>query len=115
MARRVCEKFRELYQWKTDYFPDVKQNAARYRAISPVHQAAAVKAPVLLVHGHKDQRVDIAQSELMARALRNAGKSVEIVKDAEGIHGLPDEKLRRTYYEQVTAFILKHAPPDKLP
>ena len=114
-TRSDREKFRELYQWKTDYFPDVKQNAARYRAISPVHQAAAVKAPVLLVHGRKDQRVDIAQSELMARALRNAGKSVEIVKDAEGIHGLPDEKLRRTYYEQVTAFILKHAPPDKLP
>jgi dipeptidyl aminopeptidase/acylaminoacyl peptidase len=74
-----------------------------------------VTAPVLLLHGREDRRVAIAQSELMANALRKAGKSVEIVKDADGVHGLPDEKLRRTYYERVTRFILKYAPPDQLP
>jgi dipeptidyl aminopeptidase/acylaminoacyl peptidase len=107
--------YQDYFRWRTDYYPELKQNAERYRAISPAHQASAVKAPVLLLHGRKDRRVDIAQSELMASALRKAGKSVEIVKDAEGVHGLPDEKLRRNYYERITAFILKYAPPDQLP
>jgi len=109
------EKYRELLHWISNYRPDQKTNAERYRAISPVYQADAVKAPVLLLHGRADKRVSVDQSELMARALRKANKSVELVRDREGIHGLPDQKLRRAYYEKVTAFILKYAPPDPLP
>ena len=107
--------FRDLFRWATDYLPDLAPNAERYRAISPARQADKVKAPVLLLHGREDRRVSVGQSELMAHALSKAGKSVELVRDAEGVHGLPDEKLRRAYYERVTAFILKYAPPDVLP
>ena len=113
--RSSREKFTEFFKWETGYYPDGAENAPRYSAIAPVNQAAAVKAPVLLIHGRRDRRVDIAQSELMASALRKAGKSVEIVKDAEGVHGLPDETLRRNYYERVTAFLLQYAPPDVKP
>jgi dipeptidyl aminopeptidase/acylaminoacyl peptidase len=51
----------------------------------------------------------------MARALRDAGKSVEVIKDAEGIHGLPDEEARRTFYSNLAAFLLKNVPPDPAP
>ena len=106
--------FHELFRLSPDYWPDLKTNAAAYRAISPVQLAGEVKAPVLLLHGNSDRRVNVNQSELMARALRKAGKSVELVRDAEGVHGLFDEKLRLMYYERVTAFILRYAPPDKV-
>jgi len=109
------DKLRDWVSWKSDYLPDWKTNAARYHEISPVERAEKVKAPVLLLHGRDDRRVEVGQSELMARALRKAGKAVELVRDAEGVHGLPDENLRRAYYERVTAFILKYAPPDVLP
>jgi dipeptidyl aminopeptidase/acylaminoacyl peptidase len=109
------EKYSELLRWRTDYNPDPKSHADGYRAISPIYQADAVKAPVLLLHGREDKRVKVDQSELMARALRKAGKSVELIRDAEGVHGLPDEKLRRAYYERVTAFLFQYAPPDTIP
>lgn len=99
-----------LFSWRSDYYPKVKENAARYRAVSPVHQAARVTAPVLLLHGAEDRTVDIAQSNRMAKALRQAGKSVEVVKDAEGIHGLPEEKSRRNLYTKVAAFLARHVP-----
>ncbi len=109
------DKYREEYRWYTDYLPEWKPNAERYRAISPVYQADAVKAPVLLLHGRADKRVKVDQSEVMARALRKAGKNVELIRDTEGVHGLPDEKLRRAYYERVTAFLFQYAPPDTIP
>ena len=114
-SRASRERFDQFYGWDSKFYPDPKKNPVPYHNISPVHVAGAVKAPVLLIHGRRDRRVDIAQSERMADALRKAGKSVEIVKDAEGVHGLPDVALRRKYYETVTAFLLKYAPPDTAP
>ena len=102
----------ELFAWISNYYPEAKDNAERYRAVSPVHQAAAINAPVLLIHGRQDKVVDIGQSEVMARALRKAGKPVEILKDAEGGHGLTDFSLRKKYYERLTSFFQQYAPSD---
>ncbi|HUQ53860.1 MAG TPA: prolyl oligopeptidase family serine peptidase, partial [Gammaproteobacteria bacterium] len=48
-------------------------------AISPAEHATAVTVPVLLVHGKDDTVVPYEQSEAMLRALRRAGKEVELV------------------------------------
>lgn len=108
--RADAREFNDIFQWRRDYYPDPKKNAARYRAISPVHEAGNIRCPVLLLHGHEDRVVDITQSNHMARALKKAGKSVAVVKDAEGIHGFPDEKSRRNFYSQVAAFLARHVP-----
>jgi len=67
------------------------------------------------MHGGADSTVDIKQTNIMAKALRDAGKSVEVTKDAEGIHGLPNEAARRTFYRSLAAFLLKNVPPDPAP
>jgi dipeptidyl aminopeptidase/acylaminoacyl peptidase len=110
--RHDSREMRALFTWRDDYYPDPRKNADRYRAVSPVHQAGRVQAPVLLLHGAEDRIVDITQTNSMARALKKAGQSVEVVKDAEGIHGLPEEKSRRNLYTKVAGFLARHVPAD---
>jgi dipeptidyl aminopeptidase/acylaminoacyl peptidase len=103
------------FRWRDLYYPDVKAHAAEYRAVSPVRFAAAVRAPVLLLHGTEDQRVDVEQSEAMDKALRRAGKAVWLVTDVASIHGLPDEQSRLDYYRTVAEFLDEHVPPARAP
>ena len=46
---------------------------------SPVRAAQSIQAPVLLIHGTGDSRVQLLQSRRMADAMREAGKRVELV------------------------------------
>ena len=57
-------------------------------AISPALQAGRVSVPILLVHGKDDTRVAYEQSQIMADALRKAGKPVEFVTLAKEDHWL---------------------------
>jgi len=34
-----------------------------------------------------------------------------VVRDAQVIHGLPNELERRTFYRKMGEFVLKYAPP----
>ena len=102
--------FAETLKWREDYYPDFKANAERYRSFSPAFFGANVRCPVLLLHGGTDFTVDIAQSNAMSKSLREAGKSVEVIKDAEGIHGLPNEAARRAFYTNLATFLLKSVP-----
>lgn len=60
---------------------------------SPRTQAAQVGAPVLLVHGDADPNVPIEQSELMADALRSAGRPVDLLVVPGGGHGFTPPQL----------------------
>jgi dipeptidyl aminopeptidase/acylaminoacyl peptidase len=61
---------------------------------SPLRNVAAIKAPVLLVHGSLDANVGIDHSLKMAAALKEAGKPVELLR-YEGLdHYLEDSNAR---------------------
>lgn len=75
---------------------------------SPVHNAAKIQAPVLLIHGGKDERAPIDHAEAMKEALEAANKDVEwFVKDDEE-HGFDNEANRKEAYERILAFLDKH-------
>ena len=79
-------------------------------AVSPARLAARADAPILLIHGDKDTVVPIEQSRLMERALRDAGKPVElVVMDGED-HWLSFEATRQTMLKSAIAFVEKHNP-----
>lgn len=83
----------------------------RIEETSPVEQVEKIQAPVLLGHGEDDWRVHVAQAENMAKALRKAGKPVELhVYDREG-HGFYDERNRIDFYTKLVEFFLRHVPP----
>ena len=63
---------------------------------SPVRQAAAIQAPVLLVHGDLDVNVNFEQSQRMQQALQSAGKQSEFLAFHGLDHQLEDNEARAT-------------------
>jgi dipeptidyl aminopeptidase/acylaminoacyl peptidase len=102
----------ELFRWRADYYLDVRQHADRYHAVSPVNFAAKVLCPVMLFHGSLDQRVSLSQTRAMTKALSGAGKTVEMIKDSEAVHGLANEKQSKAFYRSLAAFLLRNVPPE---
>jgi dipeptidyl aminopeptidase/acylaminoacyl peptidase len=72
---------------------------------SPIQAAAAVKVPILLIHGMDDTVVPIAQSESMARALQAAGKKVTLVKLSGEDHWLSRSETRIRVLKEIEAFL----------
>jgi alpha-beta hydrolase superfamily lysophospholipase len=74
-----------------------------YRGVETVGPAAAVKAPVLIVHSQEDGAVDAVAA--IAGALRGAGDQVDVIADPGTAHGMKivaaDVKIR----DRVVAFI----------
>jgi dipeptidyl aminopeptidase/acylaminoacyl peptidase len=80
--------------------------------ISPAAHVAAVNIPVLLIHGQDDSVVPLEQSQIMATALRKAGKPVELVVQKGEDHWLSRGETRLQTLESTMAFVEKHNPPD---
>ena len=51
-----------------------------YKRASPIHYVAKDNPPTLLIHGEADEIVPIAQSEVLARKLKEAGASVQFIR-----------------------------------
>jgi dipeptidyl aminopeptidase/acylaminoacyl peptidase len=62
-------------------------DAKIYQEASPIHHVSADDPPVLLLHGDKDATVPFEQSELMERALRQAGVKTKLFCIPGGAHG----------------------------
>lgn len=88
--------------------PKSPADAAMLKANSPVLLAQRIQAPVMLVHGEKDERVPLVHALEMRKALRAAGKEPEwLVFDREG-HGWYKPENELTYARRVEAFLAKH-------
>jgi dipeptidyl aminopeptidase/acylaminoacyl peptidase len=79
-------------------------------AISPIEHVSAVTAPVLLIHGRDDTVVPYEQSDVMAAALKHAGKSVELVPLKHEDHWLSRSATRQQMLEASVAFLQKNNP-----
>jgi dipeptidyl aminopeptidase/acylaminoacyl peptidase len=80
-----CERTTRLYTEMMLGHP--RDNWAVYRAASPVHEMANVRAPLLLIHGLEDDVVPPQASEEWAEALRRHDKTFEYVTYAGEPHG----------------------------
>jgi dipeptidyl aminopeptidase/acylaminoacyl peptidase len=80
-------------------------------AYSPALQVAAIKAPVLLIHGKDDLVVPFEQTQLMADALTAAGKPVELVTLKAEDHGLSRGATRIQMLQATVDFLEKNNPP----
>jgi dipeptidyl aminopeptidase/acylaminoacyl peptidase len=79
-------------------------------ADSPAKHAANITAPVLLIHGEKDTVVPIEQSEVMAQAMKSAGKSVQFVTLADENHYLTKSATRTQTLQALETFLAKNLP-----
>jgi dipeptidyl aminopeptidase/acylaminoacyl peptidase len=70
--------------------PTRPEERVRLEAKSPLFKADRVQRPLLIIHGARDVRVNVRESEQMVAALRRAGKDVRFVV-------FPDEGHTREY------------------
>ena len=80
--------------------------------ISPINFASRADAPVLLIHGKDDTVVNYSQSKDMEKALRKAGKVVELVTLNGEDHWLSKSATRLEMLQHASEFIHKYNPPD---
>ncbi len=97
--------------WR-DFMGVTGSSDAGVSAISPVRRAAQADAPILLIHGKDDTVVPIEESFSMEKALKAAGKPVELVVMKGEDHWLSSGATRLTMLESSVAFVEKHNPPD---
>ncbi len=78
------------------------------RAASPVFHVDRIRAPLMVVQGAKDPRVNIEESNQIVEALKKRGIDVPyLVKENEG-HGFHNEENRFEMYEAMEGFLEKH-------
>lgn len=82
-----------------------------YDAVSPRRFAARADAPVLLIHGKDDTVVPYKQSQVMADALKDAGKPFEMVTLAGEDHWLSRAETRKRMLSETMRFVEKNNPP----
>ena len=75
---------------------------------SPARAAAAVRAPVLLLHGADDTVVTPSQSQLMAKALKEAGKPHRYVSLPGEDHWLSQASTRTRVLQEIESFLAEH-------
>jgi dipeptidyl aminopeptidase/acylaminoacyl peptidase len=81
-------------------------------AISPASHADAVTIPILLIHGKDDTVVQYEQSQLMANALKKAGKPYEFVTLDGEDHWLSRGATRLKMLQSVADFLKKNNPAN---
>jgi acetyl esterase/lipase len=87
---------------------DPKADEAMLSAASPARHAAAFKPPLLLMHGTRDDIVDPAQSKIMAKAMKAAGKPCDYVEmKGAGHRGWSDDTWKSVLVTSAD-FIAKH-------
>lgn len=89
-------------------FPQVSAmigQGAHVREGSPLQNVAQIKAPVLLIHGDKDDNVGVGESRAMASKLRGADKKVDYVEFAGLDHQLADTAARTELLTKSDAFL----------
>lgn len=84
---------------------DARDDKDMLMAASPCLHAQRIKAPVVLVHGTHDRVVEIRHSELMAEALKAAGKPCRFIKQDRGDHHLSHLGYRTELFAALEAFL----------
>jgi dipeptidyl aminopeptidase/acylaminoacyl peptidase len=87
-------------------------NDPALNAISPIEHVNAVTAPILLIHGRDDTVVPYEQSDVMASALKRAGKPFELVTLKKEDHWLSRGATRLQMLQASMTFLKANNPPN---
>ena len=81
-------------------------------AASPVLHVDRIKAPLFVIQGANDPRVNIDESDQIVRSLRERGIEVPyMVRYNEG-HGFYNEENRFEVYKAMVGFFARHLQPS---
>ncbi len=94
-------------------YGDPKKDFERLTAASPIHDVSKIEAPVLIVHGSQDARVDVKQALNLKKALERENKMVETLFLPDEGHGFRKTSNRLKLYLTLEKFLAKHLPVDE--
>lgn len=80
----------------------------RLRAQSPSNNVEKIKAEIILIHGEDDTTVPIQQTKAMAKALKKAGRSDDIIMLKDDDHNLSLASSRMKLLEASDELFAKH-------
>jgi dipeptidyl-peptidase-4 len=93
----------------TERYLDLPDRAPEgYRASSLLTHAAALRRPLLLVHGTADDNVYFFHSLKLADALFRAGRPFTFLPLAGVTHQVPDPAMRARLWQRIAGFLLEH-------
>ncbi|WP_304218281.1 S9 family peptidase [Phenylobacterium aquaticum] len=110
-SAREQRRYRVMRYWNR-FMGAEKTTDPVLKDISPALHADRVSIPVLLIHGKDDTVVPIWQSQTMEKALRTAGKEVQMVTLAGEDHWLSRSETRQQMLTSLVAFLEKNNPPN---
>jgi acetyl esterase/lipase len=88
-----------------------RMNPDLARRASPLHHLDAKDPPLLVFHGERDRRIDVAQARQLAARSKSLGRNDEVVLIPGGDHGRdvlpPDPELRA----RARDFLSRHLAP----
>jgi len=104
-----------LEAWFKAAVGDPSKDGERMRRTSPINLVENITAPLFVVHGRRDPRVEIRQAEELIDALEEHDKVFEVmIKDDEG-HGFAKESNRLELYTAMDAFFKKYLAAEDAP
>ncbi len=89
-----------------------RDDEAALKEISPLFNVDKVRAPVLIVHGDEDLVVPLSEATDLERALRRAGKQVDMLIVRREGHGFHREKSREALYRKMDDFLGRYLPAE---
>lgn len=101
------------YQYWSQAMGDPSSDSDMMNRFSAYRNADKINMPLMLIHGDEDEIVPVEQSEIMADAMRRAGKTAELIilKD-EGHQWAPmTVEGRRTVLVESLRFFQQHLGP----
>jgi dipeptidyl aminopeptidase/acylaminoacyl peptidase len=98
---RAWESLKSSYQQLID-------DPESFVPFTPVKNVDKVKIPLLVLHGHGDQRVDIEQYDALIDALKRADAEFETYFYTRGGHGFYATESWVAYYSRQGEFLRKH-------
>ena len=100
--------------WVVSYWHKVignsKTEKEKLKSVSPVNLVDKFQAPLLLLHGKDDTVVSIKQSSRMYKAMKKAGKNVEMITLKGEDHWLSGSETRLSLLEKISDFLDEHNP-----
>ena len=80
--------------------------------LSPLRHVDRIRTPLLVVHGARDPRVPVSETEQLVAALRDCGQSVEYLRYEDEGHGLSRFVNRQDAWFKLVAFLDRHLKCD---
>jgi dipeptidyl aminopeptidase/acylaminoacyl peptidase len=102
--------YTDYYYWEST-IGDTRKDGRKLDAASPALHADKISVPVLLLHGSNDLTVAVVHGQLMAKALKDAGKEHSYVELEGEDHYFSQGSTRTQTLREIGAFLAKYLGP----